>query len=557
MKSKVRCRFDINALRRFAGDKVFARGEEYCHDGSVQILSLTSQRVVAQVAGTDDYRTVLLGRGTKIGGECSCPAFADWGFCKHMVATALAANAAGDGAAAEGDGALSRIRDHLKGKGVDALVDMIVDLAEQDPELFRRLDMACAVAGADEKTLEARLRKAIDAATRARVYVDYREAPRWRAGVESALDALADLVSHGRATIALELVERAIDRIEAASGTIDDSDGHLGALLEQARDIHLAAVRAVRPDSVALAGDLFKLETESNLDTFAGAAMLYADVLGEQGIAEYRRLAKAAWDKLPPRTGRARADGDEAGRSYQLRSILDSFAEQDGDVDAQLALRAKDLSSQWDYLELAQFCLTHGRQEEALERAEEGLWLFEDDRPDERLLFFVVKLLSKARRKVDAEQHLWRAFEKAPSFEIYKQLVKLGGQAAGERARTLLEAGLADKVRPHWAYAGLLMHILMHEKKFSAAWVAAGKYGVSIHVKMELARASEAEHSREALEVYAAQVEALANAGGDYAEAAKLVARMAQLQTAAAQASFVAGLKVRHARKRNFMKALG
>src|SRR5215510_2445047 len=132
-----------------------------------------------------------------------------------------------------------------------------------------------------------------------------------------------------------------------------------------------------------------------------------------------------------------------------------------------------------------------------------------------------------------------------------------GGQAAGERAVTFLETCLADKGRPHWAYAGLLMRILIHEKNFSAAWAAVRKHGASIHVKLELARAAEAEHPREVLEVYAAQVEQLANAGGDYAEATKLVARMAQLQTAAAQASFVAGLKVRHARKRNFMKLLG
>ena len=33
------------------------------------------------------------GAARTIGGDCSCPAFEDRGFCKHMVATALAANA--------------------------------------------------------------------------------------------------------------------------------------------------------------------------------------------------------------------------------------------------------------------------------------------------------------------------------------------------------------------------------------------------------------------------------------------------------------------------------
>jgi hypothetical protein len=558
MKLQDHCRFEINALRGFAGDKVFARGEAYYHDGSVQILSVTPQRVLAQVTGSDDYRTVLRGRGTKIGGECSCPAFEDWGFCKHMVATALAANAAGDGGEAEGAGALSRIRDHLKAKGIDALVDMIVGWAEQDPELFHRLDMASAVVDADAKTLEARLRKAIDRATRAELHADDREAPHWRSGVESALEAVADLVARRHADIALRLVERAMDRIEAAFETIGDTGGELQALIERASEIHFDAVRTVRPAPVALARDLFRRETEgSNCDAFADAAARYADVLGEEGLAEYRRLAAAAWDKLPSRSGPVRAAGDATGGYWPLRRILDMFAEQDGDLDRRIALRSKDLSSQWDYLELAEFLLSHGREEEALRRAEEGLWLFEDNRPDERLLFFAIKLLCKARRKADAEAHLWRAFEKAPSFEIYKQLVKLGGQAAGERAMTFLEAGLVDKRRPHWLDGALLMHILMHEKKFSAAWAAVRKHGASMHTKMELARAAEAQHPREALEVYAAQVEQLANAGSDYAEAAQLVARMAKLQSAAEQERFVADLKTRYARRRSFMKLLG
>jgi len=164
MKAKDRPRFDIDAVRDLAGDKVFARGAAYHRDGQVAILSIERERVLAQVAGTDDYRTVLTGRGGTIDGECSCRAFSDWGLCKHMVATALAANSLG--ADAEADGALARIRSHLKERGVDVLVEMIVGMAERDPALFRRLDLAATTVNGDEKTLEARLRKAIDGATR-------------------------------------------------------------------------------------------------------------------------------------------------------------------------------------------------------------------------------------------------------------------------------------------------------------------------------------------------------------------------------------------------------
>ncbi len=560
MKAKNRPRFDIDALRDLAGEKSFARGEAYHREGQVVILSIEPERVLAQVAGTEDYRTELTGRGKEIGGECSCPAFEDWGFCKHMVAAALAVNAAGSDAEAEGAGALARIRDHLKEKGIDALVEMIVDTAERDPALFRRLDMAAATVHADDKTLEARLRKAIDGATRTRGFVDYREAAGWAEGVDSTLDAVADLASGGRAGLALKLVERAIDRIERAVEEIDDSDGHCGALLHRARDIHLAAARAARPEPVALARDLFTREMAGDYGTFDGAAMAYADVLGEEGLAEYRRRAAEAWAKLSPRSGVAREYQEPPGHYDRLKDILDVFAERDGDVDARIALRVKDLSSPWSYLQLAKFCLSQGREEEALCRAEEGLWVFEDGRPDERLVFFAVELLSKAGRKGDAQAHLQRTFQKAPSLELYARLRKLGGKIARERAVKFLEGRLVNEERTRWHYpADLLIRILMHEKMFDAAWAAVRKHGASMGVKEALARASEATHPREALAAYAERVDQLADAGGNpaYAEAAKLIARMAALRSAAEQKAYVTALKARFGRKRNFMKLLG
>ena len=92
MKAKSRPRFDVDALRELAGVKVFARGADYYSDGHVEILAIEPGRVLARVAGTEDYRTELTGHGEDIDGECSCRAFEDWGFCKHLVATALAVN---------------------------------------------------------------------------------------------------------------------------------------------------------------------------------------------------------------------------------------------------------------------------------------------------------------------------------------------------------------------------------------------------------------------------------------------------------------------------------
>jgi hypothetical protein len=214
------------------------------------------------------------------------------------------------------------------------------------------------------------------------------------------------------------------------------------------------------------------------------------------------------------------------------------------------------LSSPWDYLQLAEFCLSQEREEEALRRAEEGLWLFEDDRQDDRLLLFVVKLLTTARRKSDAEAHLWRAFQKNPSLGLYKELHKIGGKSATARALAFLENWLVDRTGADWRNRpGLLVEILMHEKKFDAAWSVMRNYGISVYAKEALIEATDVHYPREALEFYAAQVEQLAS-GGMYEKAVARIGRMAKLQSPAEQAVYCAKLKIRHARKRNFMKLL-
>jgi tetratricopeptide (TPR) repeat protein len=556
MTAKNLPRFDIAALKRLAGG-AFVRGEAYHRDGRVEILAVEPRRVLAQVAGTEDYRVNLLGKGETIKGECTCPAFDDYGFCKHMVATALAANESDRGPDSSTAGALARIRAHLAGKPNASPVAMIVELAERDPALFRKLEIASAADGADEKTLTARLGKAIDQATATRGSIEYGEVGGWAGRVDEALDAL-DALDSGHDRLVLKLAERAIHRIESAIESIDDSDGECGALLERARDIHIRAARGARPDPVALARDLYERETGDGYGTFDDAAWLYADVLGEAGLAECHKLATEAWEKLPPLTGRAqrKAEGDYDG----LSGILDRFAARDGDVETRIALRAKDLSSPWKYFELAEFCLQHKGANEALRWAEEGLWTFEDGPSDARLVLFAANLLMKADRRGEAEAVLKRAFERAPDLNVYLRWREAGGEAARDRALALVERLATAQTGLSFGHpADLGVEILMHERQFDMAWMMTRKYRVSRTVKEGLARESEAGHPREALEVYAGRVDELANGGGNraYEEAADLITRMGRLRDAVEQAAYVATLKERFGRRRNFVKLLG
>jgi hypothetical protein len=146
-------RFDEVALRVMASDLTFARGRTYCDNGKVELVAIEAAEIVARVLGAEVYRTKLKGSGKRFAGECSCPAFADRGFCKHLVATALAANGLSSDAAEEIGNRFSRIRDHLRAQGVEALVEKLMALAERDGALFCDLELAAATAREDDKSV--------------------------------------------------------------------------------------------------------------------------------------------------------------------------------------------------------------------------------------------------------------------------------------------------------------------------------------------------------------------------------------------------------------------
>lgn len=563
-------RFDVATLREFAGEKVFARGVAYHEDRQVEIVSIDNARVVARVIGSEVYRSQLDGTGKRFSGQCSCPAFSDWGFCKHLVATALAANDLQPGELEKAASRLTKIRDYLRAKGVEPLVEMIMSLTERDSNLLRDIELAATAATADDQMLFVQFKKAFTEATRVRAFVEYREARGWAEKLENLLDQVASLVAGGRAELALQLLEYFFTRMDDALNSVDDSDGRGGGVYAKGCEIHLAACRAAKRDPVALARDLFAREVDSAWDFFHGASEAYADILGDVGLSEYRRLANEAWQKIKPlRAGGRRAYDEQSSALYRLRTILEFFAEREGDVDAGIAIRAKDLSTAHAYLSIAQLCLSHGRDTEALKWAEEGLWQFED-RPDQRLVFFSVDLYRKIGRAKDADGLLWKTFERLPSIELYRRLKGAAGSgkavtdSAVDRAIALLRGNLdKSEAGTRWSSPReLLLQILVAEKRLAEAWEVVRGHGCSEPQLVELAKVSEHSHPDAALSAYAQNVERLVRLGGqfNYEQASKTIARMhsirKRLGASADHALFLAEFMRRHKAKRNMMKLL-
>ncbi len=209
---------------------------------------------------------------------------------------------------------------------------------------------------------------------------------------------------------------------------------------------------------------------------------------------------------------------------------------------------------------LVEFCRKAGRVPEALRWAEEGLRTFADERPDARLVDAAIALMTEAGRKAEAITLARSTFERQPDLSAYRRWRKLAGEAACEQALAVLETRARETPPSKWSHpADPFIDILMEEENWTAAWVAVAGGGASPDAQLRLARASDRAHPQEAAEVFRRAVDQLVEGGAaqGYEEAAKLVKRMAALQSPATQAAWVVQLKTRFARRRNFMKLLG
>jgi uncharacterized Zn finger protein len=530
-------------LRRTAGDGPYERGLAYFKKGKVELLVSTADRALAQVYGTEIYRVELHSVAERLHGRCECRAFQDSGFCKHMVAVALAApEAAID--------RFVRLREHLSAQPPEALVERLLRLAERDEGLRRALERECADTSEDDAALVKRYRRDLAEAVEAA-----RELREWRAPTDfpelaAVVDALASL-AQARPRPALELVTLLLDEVVQLSGEVDDSEGELFELSQRAYELHVRLCGELQPDPAALAEQLLEWELETVTDLFHAAHEDYLDVLGAEGVAGLTRQARVLWAALPPAKS-----GTYDGRRPVLKRILDRFDARD--LDARVALRKAELSDPSGYLEISGLLHEAGRREEALQWLEEALWVFED-RPDRRLEQRAAELMLEAGRTKDAQALLWRLFERQPEHYAYLALVQVPGEPSrAAEAKALLRAR-ADKRKAWGGEAATLFDIQMAEGDHEGAWDTAQNFDLGDMRLGQIAEASLQTHPGRALAAYRTLAEQCIGRGGagNYDAAVGWILRRATANPdALEQAAWIADLRLRHKAKRTFIQRL-
>ncbi|WP_433790663.1 SWIM zinc finger family protein [Actinoplanes sp. CA-252034] len=522
-------------LRRLAGSKSYERGVDYV--SAVGTVDELPDGVVATVEGTESYVVRLINR-RGLRGECSCPYGEDGNFCKHCVAVGLSLLATEP--ARQSPQAGFDLRAHLESEDGPALVELLLELAADDPALYRRLSLRAATRGRpDVKEL-----RRLVGGLRARGFLPYGRGFAYARKAREVIDALDSVATAHPAQIG-PLYLTAIHNIAKTIEQADDSSGSIGDALDQAVAGYAAACRAAPPDPVKLAS--WMIDVQVNGPGWPELSIAdFADALGARGLTAYRDLLATTPD-------------DNGLTIRQLREdYLKVIAR---DTDALVALYAEDLPQAYRYVQIGAALRAAGRKAEAISWLRRGLT--EADHPDVRIDEMLAEVLTETEAFAEAAGVRWSLFVRSPRPQSHRRLLD-----AAERAGTLTETAdraevfLHERAAAGGYAADALVEILRASGDADGAWTAAVKHSCGPGLMWQLALDRAETHPGETIPAFRRQVELEIDkrTRQGYVEAARLLTELRALHDRAGSADFtdyLATLRHTHRNKPTLMAVLG
>jgi len=508
-------------LRQYAGRVYYERGVEYFETNSVSDIFVEPQRVSAKVHGNRTYRVVLRNDDGELSFSCTCPLFKREGeFCKHCVCVGLAyLQEASESPLKKKGGTreqkpLEAIKTYLQSQDKNALISLIFDHAVENDALQERLLLRAAKTG---KNIDiSTFRRAINHAVAVEDYVDYTSMYDYSRGIDETVESIRELLSEGHAEKVIELTEYFLQLLEEQIGMTDDSDGYLGGILDDLQELHHAACVKAQPDPEKLAEKLFRWEMNSDWDVFYGAAKKYANLFGKKGMKVYRSLAEKEWGKVRPLKPGEEKDSFQPHR-FHITSVMETLASRSNDLESLVSIKSKDLSSAYNFLEIAEIYRKAHKPDKALEWAEKGLKAFPND-TDSRLRIFLADEYHRRKRHDEAMQLMWAEFREHYSLENFKLLkshaekCEEGNVWAGWREKSLafvrdsIAGQKAESAKRRYTWSTVdhsdLVRIFLWEKDEEQAWHEAQEDGCEKELWLKLAAIRETDHPEDTLAVY-------------------------------------------------------
>lgn len=216
-------KFDSNRIKELCTEASFERGKRYFEEGRVKIKEASPSKVVASVAGTDNYRVEV--DPEDLSSTCTCPYDCE-GYCKHIVATLLAIDKNREEIESmmkRSSSELERMETVLERTKAGALKDFLRQELERLPDLRARF-MACFARGGEGKSVSDYKDEAISLYEAAE---DHGFVPYGKDIDFTPFQELADIyIQKNDYLEAAKIYQALTEAIAEKMDSVDDSDGY-------------------------------------------------------------------------------------------------------------------------------------------------------------------------------------------------------------------------------------------------------------------------------------------------------------------------------------------
>jgi len=286
-------------------------------------------------------------------------------------------------------------------------------------------------------------------------------------------------------------VDYALQRIERALETIDDSGGFRYGALEMLQTAHINTCNRLDWPKNKLTNYLLDIVFSNYIDVYAEIPLDYTDVLGDIGMLLFNDALQSRWDALPPL--KQGAGYDQEGPYLHLQYLLEQQARLANDSNAIIKLKQKTATTLYDYQDLAELCLQAGDYE-AVET-----WLAKCRTTREEDYYLrterIQTSLFRARELwSEALEQQWEIYTKSLDLDDYRAVLELA-ESAGDRRdwrkKTLqfLEKQSRIKPRAPWdsSWADKRLEIHLHDEAIEEALAIATKEQINHNLLLKLA----------------------------------------------------------------------
>lgn len=467
------------------------------------------------------------------------------------------------------DSTLQRIQTYLETQDKSQLIRHLLDIIRADEHLQQRWSakLNATLNKSDGKALK----KSITAALPINKHLHhYPQVRSYFAKLEPVVENLLQHVEALPPEQALDLAEYAIDRMQKALETIDDSGGFRLPSLEHLQAMHIRAIGRLPWSRSQVAESLFTQNERSDRDLYPAIPADYAEALGEEGMQAYYTLARNAWDALPPAA--PGMEWDEYYPYHRLGRFLLTWAEAHQDFDGALAIKLKQAADRHDFVRITEYCIKHQQWTHA-RRWLNKVKTFAPDKENwgsprldaERLEQAILLQEGEVQKALQLQ---WHIFSHSALLEDYQQLLTLEKRAGSKQrfaaeSRRYLNNRLTSEANEYARsrYATALLDILLHEQDLAEALALVRKHEVESEPLHQLAKTFAAQPVT-AFELYQRLVDASVSQGNNrgYRHAVALLRECQVLvKTPAHRLAFLQlldALHSSHKAKRNFIQLM-